>query len=72
MIGNELLEKNVIRTRITKSDSSNENDDQITTLIRDLDDVKEEGAASKNHEAEELSDTAIVVKLEEGGGCGER
>jgi hypothetical protein len=64
-IGSKSLEKDVIRQWISKSDSFNENEDQIKkTLIRDFDvaEVKEEEGATKDQEGgeQELSDAAII------------
>jgi hypothetical protein len=59
-IGSETLEKDVIRTWISKSDSFNESDDQIRTLIRDFDVVKVEAGVLEDDQGEELSDTSII------------
>jgi hypothetical protein len=63
-IGSESLEKDVLRSWISKSDSFNENEDQINALICGFDSVEvededEEGAIKEGGE-EELSDTAII------------
>ncbi len=63
MIGSEEIEKDVIREWISKSDSFNENDEQIKTLIRDFDGVEvNEGDGVMNEEGgdEELSSDAII------------
>jgi hypothetical protein len=59
-IGSDLLEKDVIQSWISKSDSFNENDNQIKALIRDFDVVEVENGVMKDEEVEELSDAAIV------------
>jgi hypothetical protein len=55
-IGSESLEKDVLQSWISKSDSFNENDDQIKALIRDFDGVEVEDVAggSKDQEGREM------------------
>jgi hypothetical protein len=61
-IGSESLEKDVLRSWISKSNSFNENDDQINTLIRDFEGVvvKVEEGLMEDDVGEELSDSTII------------
>jgi hypothetical protein len=56
-IGSESLEKDVLQSWITKSDSFNENDDQINMLIRDFDfvEIKVEKGAESGEKGERRS-----------------
>jgi hypothetical protein len=62
-IGSDSLEKDVIRAWISKSDSFNENDDQIKALIRDFDVVKEEGVMKDQESGEEELDADAIVGI---------
>jgi hypothetical protein len=63
-IGSESVEKEVLRSWISKSDSFNSNHDQIMALIGDFDGVEDEvtkdASEEQDGEEKELSDTAIV------------
>jgi hypothetical protein len=62
-IGSESLEKDVIRAWISKSDSFNENDDQIKALIREFDVVEVEEGATKDQEREEELDADAIIAI---------
>jgi hypothetical protein len=62
-IGSESLEKDVLQYWISKSESFNENDDQIKTMIRDFKVVEVEdlkGEREDQEDGEELEGDAII------------
>jgi hypothetical protein len=62
-IGSESLEKDVLQSWISKSDSFNENEDQIKTMIRDFEVVEVEdlkGEREDQEDGEELDGDAII------------
>jgi hypothetical protein len=66
-IGSESLEKDIIRAWMSKSDSFNENDDQINVLIRDFDAIQVEEGKETREEGGHVEVEVEGVDFERGG-----
>jgi hypothetical protein len=62
-IGSESLEKEVLQSWISKSDSFNENDDQIKVLIRDFNAVEIVDAEGESEDQEDELDGDAIVEI---------